>query len=200
MTHLNLLVGLGNPGQEYIQTRHNAGFMLVDRLIEQAGPLAAQTSAGSASRRNSLLWKAAVAPNMPPALFLKPQTFMNLSGESVRQIASYFSIAPDNILVVHDELDLPLGRMRLKTGGGDAGHKGLLSITAQLGTPDYHRLRLGIGRPPYPDTASWVLGRFSATEQEVLDRVLAEAADCIRVFAKEGPKAAQIKANAFRAE
>lgn len=194
-----LLVGLGNPGQEYERTRHNAGFMALDKLLDAAGPLCSQVSAGSAARNKCLIWKCGLVPGKAPWLLLKPLTFMNLSGEAVRLVAAYFSIAPADILVVHDELDLPLGRIRFKTGGGDAGHNGLKSITSQLGTRDYHRLRLGIGRPAHPDTVNWVLGRFSPAESHTAEDMLDAARDCALTFAKEGPKAAQLAASAFHA-
>lgn len=193
-----LIVGLGNPGPEYEKTRHNAGFMAVDRLLEQAGPLCSQTSAGAASRTKCHIWRCGLIPGQAPWLLMKPLTFMNLSGEAVRLVAAYFSIPPEDILVIHDELDLPLGRMRFKTGGGDAGHNGLKSITSQLGTKEYHRLRLGIGRPPHPDTVNWVLGRFSPAERDVADSMLNAALDCVLSFAREGAKAAQVNATAFK--
>ncbi len=192
-----LIAGLGNPGKEYENTRHNAGFMVIDRLLEYVGPLASQTSAGSASRGTCLLWRCALVPGMPPWILLKPQTFMNLSGEAVRLALSWFSIQPESLLVIHDELDLPPGKMRFKTGGGDAGHNGLKSITNRLGTNAYHRLRLGIGRPENPDTTSWVLGRFAAAERELFERMLDAARACALTYAEKGPSAAQLEANSF---
>jgi len=198
MNLAGLIVGLGNPGSEYAQTRHNAGFMVIDRLLDRAGQLNSQVSAGQASRRNSLLWRCSLLPDSPPWLLLKPQTFMNSSGESVRLVSAYFSIPASEILVIHDEIDLPMGRMRFKTGGGDAGHNGLKSISNLLGTQEYHRLRLGIGRPANPDTIGWVLGRFSPADRELFDHVLDAAANCVLTYAKEGPKAALVEANAFK--
>jgi PTH1 family peptidyl-tRNA hydrolase len=196
--HLSgLIAGLGNPGQEYAQTRHNAGFMVIDRLLDRSGPFSSQLSAGQASRRNSLLWRCSLLPDSLPWLLLKPQTFMNLSGESVRLISAYFSIPASEILIIHDEIDLPLGRMRFKTGGGDAGHNGLKSISNLLGTREYHRLRLGVGRPADPDTVGWVLGRFSPADKELFDRILDAAVNCVLTYAKEGPKAALVEANSF---
>ncbi len=143
MTPLRLLVGLGNPGAEYDGTRHNAGFWWIDAVARKLG-------ASLVSDRN---YRGLVARvNRPadqggPLWLLEPQTYMNLSGQSVAALARFFKIAPDEMLVAHDELDLPPGQMRVKQGGGAAGHNGLKDIQARLGSPDFWRLRLGIGHP-----------------------------------------------------
>ena len=140
MNGIQLLVGLGNPGAEYESTRHNAGFWWVDQVCQQTGTklnLEAKFfgQAGRVKLANSELWA------------LKPTTFMNASGRAVGALAKFYKIPPEAILVVHDELDLPAGTVKLKQGGGHGGHNGLKDITAQLGTPDFWRLRLGIGHP-----------------------------------------------------
>ena len=192
-----LIAGLGNPGREYETTRHNAGFMVIDQLLEHAGPLASQLSAGPASRNSCLLWRCFLVPGAPAWILLKPQTFMNASGDAVRLVMSWFSIEPGSLLAIHDEMDLPLGALRFKTGGGDAGHKGLKSITRCLGTPDYHRLRLGIGRPEHPDAVDWVLGRFAPAERDAFGQTIDAARDCALAYAGHGPEAARSSAGAF---
>jgi PTH1 family peptidyl-tRNA hydrolase len=149
---IRLIVGLGNPGPEYEQTRHNAGFWLVDNLAGSA-PLARE------SRYNALAARTRIAGQ--EVWLLEPQTYMNRSGQSVGALARFYKIAPDEILVAHDELDLPPGAAKLKKGGSSAGHNGLKDITAALGTPDYWRLRIGIGHP-----------RTLGLQQAVVDFVL----------------------------
>jgi PTH1 family peptidyl-tRNA hydrolase len=161
---IKLLVGLGNPGPEYEQTRHNAGFWWVDAAARQLGVrLTAERAffglAGRAARAESPVW------------LLEPQTYMNLSGKAVAALARFYKIAPQEILVVHDELDLPPGQARLKLGGGHAGHNGLRDIHAQLGSPDYWRLRLGIGHPGVKtEVAGYVLRKPPAEEREAIRR------------------------------
>jgi PTH1 family peptidyl-tRNA hydrolase len=155
---IQLIVGLGNPGDEHTSDRHNAGFWLCDQL--------ARYLSCSFTSEKSLKGKLAKASQkQSPLWLLKPQTFMNLSGESVSQVAKFYQIKPNQILVMHDELDLPAGITRLKFGGGTGGHNGLKSISAHLSTPDYWRLRIGIGHPrdfapegtPHQEVASYVL-------------------------------------------
>ncbi|MDB5796474.1 MAG: pth [Paucimonas sp.] len=137
---IRLIVGLGNPGPEYEQTRHNAGFWLVDNLARKAG-----VSLAREARFQALAARAKLAGG--EVWLLQPQTFMNRSGQSVGALARFFKITPEEVLVVHDELDLPAGAAKLKKGGSAAGHNGLKDITAALGSQDYWRLRLGIGHP-----------------------------------------------------
>ncbi len=148
---IRLIVGLGNPGPEYEQTRHNAGFWLVDNL---AGNILSRES-----RYNALAGKTSIAGQ--EVWLLEPQTYMNRSGQSVGALARFYKIAPDDILVVHDELDLPPGAAKIKKGGSSGGHNGLKDITAALGTQDYWRLRIGIGHP-----------RVMNLQQQVVDYVL----------------------------
>jgi len=162
MPSLRLIVGLGNPGGGYEDNRHNLGFWFVDRL---AGDLRVTMTPqgkyfGIAGRRDDL-W------------LLKPTTFMNRSGQSVAALARFFRIAPEEILIVHDELDLPPGSIRLKQGGGNGGHNGLKDIQAHLGTPDFWRLRLGIGHPgDRNEVINYVLKAPRREEQELIDRAI----------------------------
>ena len=139
--HIRLIVGLGNPGPEYEQTRHNAGFWLVDNLANSCPAAACSAS------RASTPWSPRPRSRGKDVWLLEPLTFMNRSGQSVGALARFFKIAPEEVLVVHDELDLPPGAAKLKKGGSSGGHNGLKDITAALGTQDYWRLRLGIGHP-----------------------------------------------------
>ena len=140
MAVAGLIVGLGNPGKQYESTRHNMGFLFVDELLREAK----NVSSMSGDKFRCELWKAALPGSPDQWLIAKPQTFMNLSGECVQPLAAWHRLLPENILVVHDELDIAPGRMKFKKGGGNAGHNGLKSITQRLGTPDFYRLRLGI--------------------------------------------------------
>jgi PTH1 family peptidyl-tRNA hydrolase len=160
-----LVVGLGNPGPKYANTRHNVGFMVVDRLAERlkAGVFREKFS-GEFVRVSS-----------PDVVLLKPLTFMNLSGESVQQAMQFFKVDLKDVLVAHDELDLPYGECRLKQGGGAAGHNGLRSIIQHCGGEGFGRLRVGIGRPR-GEGVSHVLGEFSASERTALEDVLQTAA------------------------
>lgn len=162
---MHLLVGLGNPGTEYALTRHNAGFMLADSIARAyAFPGWTAKHKGHVTKGNA---------GGLPLVLLKPQTYMNLSGQSVQAAASFYKIPPENILVAHDELDLPLAQLKYKTGGGDAGHNGLKSITQMLGTPNYARLRIGIGRPAHKSQVSdYVLHTFPPAEElEIIQRL-----------------------------
>lgn len=155
-----LLVGLGNPGREYEATRHNIGMMWLDDLHTRHGATPWQ------KKFDGLFSSFSFAGTK--VYLLKPQTYMNLSGKSVLPALTFFKLKPAQVMVVHDELDLPFGEMRQKTGGGDAGHNGLKSITQAIG-PAYHRLRLGIGRPELKDqVSSYVLHPFSPAEQPQL--------------------------------
>jgi PTH1 family peptidyl-tRNA hydrolase len=166
---IKLLVGLGNPGPEYEATRHNAGFWWVDAAARQLGArLAAERAyfglVGRVNRPAGPVW------------LLQPQTYMNLSGKSVAALARFFKITPQEILVVHDELDLLPGQIKLKQGGGHAGHNGLRDIHAQLGSADYWRLRLGIGHPGVKtEVADYVLRKPPADQREAIERAIEES-------------------------
>lgn len=184
---LKIIVGLGNPGNEYAGTRHNAGFMVVDEVREHFG--FAAWKAGF----KGLVSKGKVAGL--DVVLLKPQTFMNLSGASVQAAAAFYKVAPKDVLVVHDELDIPLAEMKFKVGGGDAGHNGLKSITAALGTAEYARLRFGIGRPVHKAQVSdYVLHKFDADEELIVDeRVKALAANMDKLLADPHGALAKLK-------
>ncbi|MDR1849130.1 MAG: aminoacyl-tRNA hydrolase, partial [Zoogloeaceae bacterium] len=159
----NLIVGLGNPGSEYEATRHNAGFRFLDALARKLGiALTPNGRFHGALARQGELW------------FLQPMTFMNRSGQSVRAVAHFYRITPEAILVVHDDLDLPPGGIRLKKGGGNGGHNGLKDIQAALATPDFWRLRLGIGHPREKNlrqpVADFVLARPCAEEENAMEQ------------------------------
>jgi len=185
-----IVVGLGNPGPEYAATRHNLGFMVVDLLGERAGGVQFR------SKFQGEYGEARLASG--PLTLLKPLTYMNNSGRSVQAALAFFKIPPSELVVVHDELDLPFGDVRLKQGGGDAGHRGLKSITAQLGTPDYARIRLGIGKPPpgfRGGGADFVLEGFRPAEKAELDSLVERAADAVELVAKHGLAAAMNTTN-----
>lgn len=169
---IRLIVGLGNPGAEYEQTRHNAGFWLVDNLANTLPNCRLQKE----SRFQALAAKARIAGQ--DVWLLQPQTFMNLSGQAVGAIARFFKIAPQEVLVVHDELDLPPGSAKLKKGGSTGGHNGLKDIASALGTQDFWRLRLGIGHPRELGLKSqvidFVLHRPRAEEQKLIDDAIAQ--------------------------
>lgn len=173
---IRLIVGLGNPGPEYEQTRHNAGFWLVDNLSNDLGRNLARES-----HFNAFAAKASIAEQ--EVWLLEPQTFMNRSGQSVGAIARFYKIAADEILVVHDELDLPPGSAKLKKGGSSGGHNGLKDVTAVLGTQDYWRLRLGIGHPRTLNlqqvVADFVLHRPRKDEQPLIDDAISASLQII---------------------
>jgi PTH1 family peptidyl-tRNA hydrolase len=175
---IELAAFLGNPGREYARNRHNAGRLLAERLPFYS----------------SLSWKKkfgglyAAVNSGRRVHFLMPETYMNLSGESVAGAASFFRIECGSILVVHDELELPLDTAAFKLGGGLGGHNGLRSLKACLGTPDFWRLRIGIGRPNHDDISGWVLSDFTAAEEEVLEPVLSVCAEAFVKALSEGPE------------
>jgi PTH1 family peptidyl-tRNA hydrolase len=189
---IELVVFLGNPGREYERNRHNAGRLLAAKLPFSASLLWRQKYKGryavlDGSRLERL--EPEKEPLPPRIHFLMPETYMNLSGESVCTAALFFRIPPERILLVHDELELPLGTAALKFSGGLGGHNGLRSVKAGFGTADFWRLRIGIGRPNHDDISGWVLSDFSRDEAPVLEQVLeASAAALVKALA-EGPEA-----------
>jgi peptidyl-tRNA hydrolase, PTH1 family len=179
-----LIAGLGNPGSEYAGNRHNCGFMVADLL---AGRMRA-----TFKRDRSRARVATGRLGGCPVTLAKPQTFMNLSGRPVAALRTFYKVPADRIVVIHDELDIPFGAIRLKQGGGDNGHNGLRSVTAALGTRDYLRVRVGIGRPPgRMDPADFVLHDFSAAERKALPDVLERCADAVEVLMQRGLAVAQ---------
>lgn len=195
MPTLDLIAGLGNPGREYEATRHNFGFLGVDALLRAWTPLGTPTLVSS--RKDPFELFKATAPGPQRMFLLKPLTYMNKSGEAVRRVLDYYHLDAGNLLVLHDEMDLPLGRMRLKKGGGNAGHNGLKSIDLHAGTPDYHRLRLGIGKPAGFEGASFVLGRFAPFERPLVDEVLQAVISGVELLLRGDFTAAQQLCNGF---
>ena len=180
-----LLVGLGNPGPQYAQTRHNVGFMAVDAFC---APKSAAERVVSFRPKFAGQF-AELERAGKPIFVLKPETFMNASGRSVHEAASFFGLTPAAVLVVHDELDVPFGELRIKSGGGDGGHRGLRSISAELASPDYGRVRVGIGRPPahfQGDVADFVLQAFALEERSELTRVLVRTCEAVESVITDG--------------
>ncbi len=174
-----LIVGLGNPGREYRASRHNVGFMVVDRLARNLdvslGRMQMSALTGQANYQNNRV------------ILVKPQTFMNLSGQAVAPLMRFYKVPIDQLLVIHDDVDLPFGTLRIRPDGGSGGQKGLGSIIERLGTQVFPRLRFGIGRPPgRMDTATYVLHEFSSAEQELLSVALDRAAEAATTFISAG--------------
>ncbi len=182
-----LVVGLGNPGPSYAGNRHNVGAMVLDELAARAG---VKLSPGKGKRARTLIGEGRLAGRR--VVLARPTSYMNESGGPVRGLLDYHSIPATDLVVLHDELDLPFASVRLKRGGGEGGHNGLRSITRSTGTKDYLRVRVGIGRPPgRQDPADFVLKDFSATERRELDLLVAEAADAAEELLAQGLEAAQ---------
>ena len=196
---LQLLVGLGNPGDKYAGTRHNVGFMALERLAAQAGGSFKQQS-----KLHGLLAEVGVGARR--LRLLMPQTFMNESGRSIRAALDWFDLAPSQLLVVVDDMDLPLGKLRLRASGSAGGHNGLRSTISHLGTQDFARLRIGIGAPAdnpaerRARTVGHVLGRFSAAEQPLLQAVLTEVEAGIGLIQRLGLERAGNRLNSFQPE
>jgi PTH1 family peptidyl-tRNA hydrolase len=183
-----LIVGLGNPGREYKGNRHNFGFMLIDRLSVRLNARLSRVQAkalvGSVNYEGDKL------------ILAKPQTYMNLSGQSIQGLARFYKLPLENMLVAHDDLDLPFGTVRIRPGGGPGGQKGVASAIERLGTKDFCRLRLGIGRPPgRMDPAAYVLQDFAQDDLTLLSEILDHAAEAVLTFVTEGLNAAMNKFN-----
>lgn len=181
-----LVVGLGNPGAQYSKNRHNVGFMLIDRLVDRWKAPALKDKFQGRFTRGTISGEEFV--------LLTPLTYMNLSGESVRKAMDFFKVPIANVLVVHDEMDVPFREVRVKVGGGAAGHNGLKSII-QHGTADFVRLRIGVGRPPRGSAEDWVLGNFDVSESAELPDVLHAAALAAETVVLKGAAAAQNSVN-----
>jgi len=189
MTNDYLIVGLGNPGREYKETRHNIGFMLLDRLAQRLD------LAFSRMESRALVTKGNYQGIR--IILAKPQTYMNLSGQAVGALARYYKIPFNNLLVVYDDVDLPLGTIRIRASGGSGGHQGMNSIIGRVGTQEFPRLRLGIDRPPgRMDAADYVLRDFAKDETEFLPVFLDRAVDAALVFVTQGVDAAMNLFNA----
>jgi PTH1 family peptidyl-tRNA hydrolase len=181
-----LIVGLGNPGRQYEQTRHNVGFMAVDRLAR-----AWQMSLTETKKFHGALGDGR-GPHGDRILLLKPSTYMNRSGQSIRAVVDWYKLPPESVLVIYDEMDLEVGRLRLRLSGSAGGHNGMKSAIAHLGTQDFPRLRIGIGNPAFktPDsnhgTVSHVLGKFSPAEDKVIADLLTLVQDSVELGLKQG--------------
>ena len=185
---MKIIVGLGNPGRKYERTRHNAGFMAIDKL---AGLLRVELTQ---EKHHALIGRAQVGSE--EAILAKPQTYMNESGRAVAAMLRSAYAEASDLIVLHDELDLALGTVRVKTGGGHGGHNGLRSIIENLGTADFIRVRIGIGRPePGIDPADYVLSPFLGEERQAVPEIMARAAEAARVIVVEGPARAMNTVN-----
>jgi PTH1 family peptidyl-tRNA hydrolase len=179
-----LVVGLGNPGDEYATTRHNAGYLVVDELARRAG--------GRFKAHRSRCEVVETRIEGQRAVLAKPRSFMNETGGPVSALRDYYKVDPNHLVVVHDELDIPFSTLRLKLGGGDNGHNGLKSVRRSLGTGDFLRLRVGIGRPPgRMEPSAFVLKPFAAAERKELDWLIDRSADAIESLVADGLEAAQ---------
>ena len=186
-----LVVGLGNPGPEYAETRHNVGFRVVELLAARAGG-----GRFSRHRTNADVLEGRLAGRR--VVFAKPRTYMNVSGGPVAGLVKYFSVPPADLVVVHDDLDLGFGVIRLKFGGGEGGHNGLRSISSSIGARDYLRVRFGIGRPPgRQDPADYVLKRFSGPEKKELELAVDLAADATEALLTDGLEPTQNRFHAL---
>ncbi|WP_028116803.1 aminoacyl-tRNA hydrolase [Ferrimonas senticii] len=194
-SNIRLIVGLANPGPEYVRTRHNAGEWLVNELARMHN-----VSLKAESKFFGLT--ARIQAGGQDLRLLIPTTFMNLSGKSVAALANFYSIAPEEILVAHDELDLPPGIARIKKGGGHGGHNGLKDIIAKMGNnKEFYRLRIGIGHPGDRNrVAGYVLGKAQANEQQAMDEAVDEASRCIDILLRDGIAKAQSRLHTFAAQ
>ena len=184
-----LVVGLGNPGSQYEATRHNVGFRAVDALAKEAGvkidrakfqALTAQATVGGVR-----------------VLLMKPQTYMNLSGVAVKQAADFYKVPPERVLVLFDDIDLDVGRLRIRRNGSAGGHNGIKSIISSLGSQEFPRIKIGVGAKPHPDydLADWVLSRFTLAEQKLLDPAIEPAAEAVPVIFTQGIERASSQFN-----
>ena len=184
-----LVVFLGNPGLKYTDTRHNAGFMTGDALAKSLGVSI------NRARFQALVGECTIGQER--VLLMKPQTYMNLSGDAAIQAVNFYKIPPERVLVVSDEISLPIGRLRVRTKGSAGGHNGLKSLIARLGTEDFPRIRLGVGAPPHPDydMADWVLSSFRNQDAEDMAKAVSRAAEAVVCYITEGPDKAMNKFN-----
>jgi PTH1 family peptidyl-tRNA hydrolase len=189
-----LVVGLGNPGPTYAGHRHNVGYLVVDELASRMGATFRAHKSGRADVVEGRL--GAPGTPGPRVVLMKARSFMNELGGPVKQLAAFYKVPPERIVAVHDELDLPFDTMRAKLGGGDNGHNGLRSMRGSLGTGDFHRVRVGVGRPPgRQDVADFVLSNYSATERKVLPFQVDQAADAVEALVGEGLERTQQRFN-----
>ncbi len=175
---MKIVVGLGNPGREYSATRHNVGFMAVDELAGRWGVT---------GWREKFAAQFAEHRGAEPVLLVKPQTYMNLSGQAVGAFVRFYKLAAEDLVVVYDDVDLPAGKLRLRPGGGAGGHRGIESLFDHLGSDAFARVRIGVGRPPeHMETADYVLGRFAREERPLMVEAVKRAADAVEAVLKHG--------------
>ena len=170
---MKLIVGLGNPDERYKQTRHNVGFMVLDKLIKQS------TVEGWDKNFDSFFTKIIIAQKS--MILLKPLTFMNVSGHAVQKVKNFYGIDPNNIVIIHDDIDLELGKIKLKKGGGDGGHNGLKSINKMISS-EFNRIRIGIGRPEKMNVSSYVLNNFPEKEVSLLKKIILKSCEGINLL------------------
>ena len=184
-----LIVGLGNVGDKYEGTRHNVGFRVADELAERAGVPVQRL------KYRALTGQAEIGGAR--VLLMKPVTFMNLSGEAVRPAADFYKVPPDHILVLSDDVSLPVGKLRIRRGGSAGGHNGLKNIIQHLGTDQFPRVKVGVGEKPHPDydMADWVLGKFQGEDRKAIDQAVQRAADAVECLLREGPERAMSRFN-----
>ena len=184
-----LVVGLGNPGEKYENTRHNVGFLTVDELAERARVPVQKLKYRALTNTVEL--------GGARALLMKPVTYMNLSGEAVGQAARFYKIPPERVLVISDDVSLPLGKLRIRKSGSAGGHNGLKNIIQHLGTDQFPRVKIGVGEKPHPDydMADWVLSRFTGEDLKTITQAVKRAADAVECFVREGPDKAMNQFN-----
>jgi PTH1 family peptidyl-tRNA hydrolase len=183
-----LIVGLGNPGAQYERTRHNIGQLVVDELARRA------SATFKSHKTNARVAEGRIVPGGPRLVLAKPNTYMNTSGGPVSQLVRFYSVQPDRLIVVHDELDIPFDTIKLKTGGGHGGHNGVRDIASALRTPEFTRVRVGVGRPPgRTDAADHVLSPFTSAQRDALPVLVSDAADAVELVTTDGLLAAQQK-------
>lgn len=191
-----LIIGLGNPGKGYENNRHNAGFMFIKTLCKKHGLKLDKKQRNAKVAVGSILSENAV--------LAMPQTFMNLSGQAVRSLSKKHCIPPERVIVIHDDIDLPFGKMRIKLGGGHGGHNGIRSIAQEMQTPDFIRIRIGISRPSASDSGEGVtghvLGNFSSSEKRVLEKLLPVTAEAVETIITEGLNEAMNKFSNYFAD
>jgi PTH1 family peptidyl-tRNA hydrolase len=193
-TDVWLVVGLGNPGPAYAGHRHNVGYLVADVLAERMGSSFRAHKSGRADVVEGRL--GAPGPDVPRVVLARPRSYMNESGGVVSTLSKFYKVPPDRVIAVHDELDIPFGALRVKLGGGDNGHNGLRSVRTSLGTGDFYRVRLGIGRPPgRQDVADFVLSNYSSTERKELPVLVVEAADAVESLVTDGLERTQQRFN-----
>ncbi|WP_457101551.1 aminoacyl-tRNA hydrolase [Microbacterium sp. P5_E9] len=193
MADVWLVIGLGNPGPRYESTRHNVGQLVVDELAARRG------EAWRAHKANARVAETWLRPGGPKLVLAKPNSFMNVSGGPVAGLVRFYGVEPDRVIIVHDELDIPFDTIKLKVGGGHGGHNGVRDVAKALDTPEFPRVRVGIGRPQgRQDAADWVLDPFGATERKTLPILVSDAADAVEQLIGEGLLSAQQKHHAPR--